>query len=356
MRTKNLTFLAAVIAAFLGVTHAATAADPSLEKRYGDAESLVASKGGGVIYFARSLTSTKFRLVSHRAGSSAKTVSVSAIRRNGARPGTTGTGGDGRVWASIRSKTGRTSIVRVSAGRVVDEFTLPRGYAATAIEGDSKGRTWLLGRKDDRVAYFTKEMKLRTAKVSGASSLYALASDSDGAVWAAGSSSVKRFSAQGRKKTIKTARIPSADIAFADEAIWVPGVGGVQRISKAGSVRLVTLQQPNATPSQDSHVSVPFSKRMALSLFERPDGHLGFTAGVPALLQDDNEIIQTSIGRVDSSGAVVETPTSIGFPALVSVGRIDARRSGTALAVADSQGNLWTALYGGMGVFSRGSW
>lgn len=356
MRTKNQTFLAAVLAAFLGVTHAATAAEPSVVKRYGDAQSLAATTGGEVVYFARGLTSTKFRLVSHRAGGSAKTVSVSALGRDGARPGTTGTGGDGRVWASIRSKTGRTSIFRVSAGRVVDEFTLPRGYAATAIEGDSKGRTWLLGRKDDRVAYFTKAMKLRTVKVSNASSLYALASGSGGAVWAAGSSSVKLFSAQGLKKTIKTSKIPSADIAFADEAIWVPGVGGVQRVSASGDVRLVPLQFPNATPSRDSHVSVPYEDRMSLSLFERPDGHLGFTAGVPAILQDDNEIIQSSIGQIDGSGSVVESPTSVGFPAFVTVGEVNDRRVGTKLAVPDSEGNLWTALYGGMGTFSKGFW
>lgn len=347
-----------VLLCVLAITSSALGAE-SLERRP-SGYALAAARDGSVYYFGA--TGSRIQLLRTSFGGKTRVVKISQLTKSGPDPQAITLGGDGRIWASVYDKNNRrTSIYRVSSGKVESRILLPRGHFASAMATDSGGRTWLLGRRDGRLDFVTRKAKLHGVRVAESAKLDGITRGLHGDVWAVGKKIVLRISTKGVRRSIGVRTTASAEIESANGDVWVTASGGLQRINQQGA-EFLPLQSPRVKESSgNSHAYFVSDNRMSLSLFTRPDGDLGFTAGaVLSAPEDEFMIADNSVGRVDESGAVTEAMPwgSFGpyFGALTDLDRADGRSPGAKAATVDSSGNLWLKELTEVTGYQSGTW
>ncbi|MFY9264096.1 MAG: hypothetical protein WAO61_01520 [Solirubrobacterales bacterium] len=339
----------------LATVAAHASAAPLAQFQFGSVRSLTAGPDGRVWFFAKALDARGYSLYAANSSGVIKRVALPGFKVGVARAGTIGVGGDQRLWVAATgiSKKGRTTIYRISRRGKVTSFVLPAKRRATALAGDSSGRTWLIGYSSTRVGFVDRRRAIHSFPVDNAKSLEDVALGPDNRIWASASASVTRISAREKPRTFAAGELPTANIASGGGYLWLPGVGSVQRVSTDGIVQKIPLQFPTFTPPFSTHVDYPFApNRSSYALFTQPGAAVGFTAGTSTI---DNTVGLgtdfTSTGTIDANAAAHESsPSQVGprwYPS-VTTGEFRSRRRGSKLAVVDGAGNQWLAVDSGV--------
>ena len=216
--------LATSICVLASVAAYASAA-PIAQFQFGSVRSLTAGPDGRVWFFAKALDARGFSLYAATASGVIKRISLPGFKVGAARVGTIGVGGDQRLWVAATgiSTKGRTTIYRISRRGKVTSFVLPAKRRATALAGDSAGRTWLIGYSSTRVGFVDRRGVIHSVPVIDAKSLEDVALGPDGRIWASASASVTRISVRGKARTFASRRTSDREHCERRRASVAPG-------------------------------------------------------------------------------------------------------------------------------------